>query len=209
LLAKKLDMDCVNLARSGQGNEYIYSSILNYITKNDKSKIGLIIPAWTQTQRRDYQQGWLGTWLNKRIDSHGDIFYWTRKHLEYCVSFQILCERYNLDYIQVQMLSPYQDWLGGLRPGDADPTYPKGFRHKYPGDPYRDNRRIIQIINDYEDRLNIKKYLGWPLAEEFEGYSLQKRLIGIEKATMLSKEDHHPSEKGHQVIAEFIYDRLG
>jgi len=29
LLAEKLNMDCVNLAKSGAGNEYIYSSLLD------------------------------------------------------------------------------------------------------------------------------------------------------------------------------------
>ena len=28
LIAKKLDMECINLGRNGAGNEYIYSSLL-------------------------------------------------------------------------------------------------------------------------------------------------------------------------------------
>ena len=39
LLAEKLNMDCVNLAMSGAGNEYIYSTLLDYITQNDTSNI--------------------------------------------------------------------------------------------------------------------------------------------------------------------------
>ena len=35
LVAEKLDMNCVNLAKMGAGNEYIYSSLLKYITEND------------------------------------------------------------------------------------------------------------------------------------------------------------------------------
>ena len=63
LLAKKLDMDYVNLGQNGGGNEYIYSSLLEQILKTeDKSQIGLVIPAWTQCQRKDYQQGYEGTW---------------------------------------------------------------------------------------------------------------------------------------------------
>ena len=75
LLAKKLDMDCVNLGSSGSGNEYIYSSLLDYITnpQKDVSRIGLVIPAWTQCQRRDYQRGLNGRWLNRRLDVDGDM----------------------------------------------------------------------------------------------------------------------------------------
>ena len=31
LLAKKLDMDCINLSKCGHGNEYIYSTLLEQI----------------------------------------------------------------------------------------------------------------------------------------------------------------------------------
>ena len=40
LLAKKLDMECVNLAKCGKGNEYIYSSILDYLFLEN---IGLLL----------------------------------------------------------------------------------------------------------------------------------------------------------------------
>ena len=99
LLAEKLDMDCVNLGKSGSGNEYIYRSLLNYITRNDTSNIGLVIPAWSQCQRKDYQQGNLGRFTNIRIDPNGDVFSWMRKSLDNYLSFQILCERYNLPYM--------------------------------------------------------------------------------------------------------------
>ena len=207
LLAKKLDMDCVNLAKSGQRNEYIYTTLLEYITRNDKSKIGLVIPAWTQNQRRDYQK--FNSWNSKRIDSEGDIFFWTRKHLDYCLSFQILCERYNLPYIQVQMLTSFQNWMDGLKPGDNDKRYPPKFRHIYPGDVPKDKIVIAKLITGYEDLINTKRFIGWPLTYEFGGFNLQQQLISQEQDTMLSKEDSHPNAKGQEKIAEFIYDRLG
>ena len=82
LLAKKLDMDCVNLAKSGAGNEYIYRSLLNYITRNDTSNIGLVIPAWSQCNRKDYQEGNLGRYTNARVDPNGDVFSWARRSLD-------------------------------------------------------------------------------------------------------------------------------
>ena len=209
LLAKKLDMDCVNLGKSGAGNEYIYSSILNYITRNNASNIGLVIPAWTQCNRKDYQSGYSGRWTNARIDPNGDVFSWMRRSLDYCLSFQILCEKYNLPYTHVQMLAPYQDWLSGLKPRELEPGYLKGFKYHYPGDKIKDNEKIIKIINSYEELIDTNKFIGWPLCKEMDGYSLQKELISSKDNTIISDIDSHPNKLGQEKIAEYIYDRLG
>ena len=182
--------------------------MLRYITTTDRDKIGLVIPAWTQNQRKDYQ--YKGYWFNQRIDPDGDVFSWTRRSLDTYLNFQILCERYNLPYMQVQMLSPYQDWLGGLRPRDTDPILKEdpNWRYTYPGKADVDNKKILDFIDTYEDKINSSKFIGWPLSNEYGGFSLQKRLIYLKDKTMLSTIDHHPNKKGHEVIARFIYERL-
>ena len=209
LLAEKLNMDCVNLGKSGAGNEYIYRSLLDYITRNDTSNIGLVIPAWTQCQRKDYQESNLGRWTNARVDPHGDVFSWIRKSLDYFLSFQILCEKYNLPYIHVHMLHLYMDWLNGLKFKDLDPLNLKGFRHVYPGDVKEDTKKIIKIIDDYEDKINIKKFIGWPISNEYGGVCLQPDLISLPQKTRISNLDNHPNKLGQEKIMEFIYDRLG
>ena len=208
LLAKKLDMDCVNLGKSGSGNEYIYSSILNYLTRNHTHNIGLVIAAWTQCQRKDFSFGHNMRWTNERIDPNGDIFSWMRKSLNYYLSFQILCEKYNLPYMHVQMIAPYQDWLSGLRPRELEQGYLTGFTYKYPGDKVIDNEKIIRVINSYEEIINTKKFIGWPLCKEMNGFSIQKKLINTKDNTMISDIDNHPNKLGQEKIAEFIYDRL-
>ena len=209
LLAKKLDMDYVNLGKSGAGNEYIYTSLLHYITRNDISNIGLVIPAWTQNQRKDYQEGYLGRWTNERINPNGDVFFWMRRSLDFYLSFQIMCERYNLNYLHIQMLSPYQDWLNGLRARTNDKNYDTDFRYPYPGDSEKDNKKLIKIIDQYEELINVNKFIGWPLSKELGGFSLQKELIHFDKNTKISELDSHPNKKGQEQIAEFIYERLG
>ncbi len=68
LLSKKLGMDYINLGQNGGGNEYIYSSLLEQILKTeDKSQIGLVMPAWTQCQRKDYQSGYAGRWVERTL----------------------------------------------------------------------------------------------------------------------------------------------
>ena len=209
LLAKKLDMDCVNLAKSGAGNEYIYRSLLNCITRSDISNIGLVIPAWSQCNRKDYQEGNLGRWTNERIDPNGDVFSWVKKSLDYFLSFQILCEKYNLPYMHVHMLHLYKDWLNGLRPREGTPGFNKGFRYVYPGNREKDIKKIIKFIDNYEELINTEKFIGWPLHSEMGGYCLQQKLIKPEDDTIISNLDSHPNKLGQEKIAEFIYDRLG
>ena len=212
ILAQKLNMNCVNLAKSGAGNEYIYTSLFNYITSNDVSNIGLVIPAWSQCQRKDYQEGNMGRWTNARIDPHGDVFSWVKKSLVNFLSFQILCEKYNLNYLHLHMLHLYTDIFWGIKPRDGDidqGIYPKNFRFKYKGDIKKDKKKVIAIILSYEKLINTKKFIGWPLCEELGGFALQKKLIQLEQNTMLSEKDSHPNKLGQERLAEFIYDRLG
>ena len=54
LLADRLDMDFVCLAVNGAGNEYIFSSIQDYVLSHDPEEIGLCIAAWSKSQRVDF-----------------------------------------------------------------------------------------------------------------------------------------------------------
>jgi len=51
VLAKKLDMECVNLGRSGWSNQLISTSIFEYLMENPKKEIGLVCCLWTDYTR--------------------------------------------------------------------------------------------------------------------------------------------------------------
>ena len=104
LLAKKLDMTCVNLSFCGSGQEYIFSSLIEYLSSN-KDNIGLVISAWSRAPRRDYQLD--DKWKNIITDNKGDEKYFTSRSLRYYYMFQSFCERFNLPYKQVQMISGF------------------------------------------------------------------------------------------------------
>ena len=61
VLAEKLDMDCVNLGRSGAGNQQILSNILDTalfadgVARMDKKDIGLVVVMWSEWQRMGFQ----------------------------------------------------------------------------------------------------------------------------------------------------------
>ena len=212
ILAKKLDMDCVNLGKSGAGQEFIYTSLLEYITnpQKDISRIGLVIPAWSQCQRKDFQRGWGGRWTNRRLDVDGDIFSWVNRSLKFMLSFQILCERYNLPYKQTQMINLFSDVLSGLRPGDLEVKegiYPKDYKMPYTGNAKKDKQKILKMISDYEDKINVNNFIGWPMFNELGGFSLSHKVM--KAGDHVSELDSHPNKRGHERIAEFLYDRLG
>ena len=212
ILAKKLDMECVNLGKSGSGQEFIYTSLLDYITnpQKDISRIGLVIPAWSQCQRKDFQKGWGGRWTNRRLDVDGDIFSWVNRSLKYMLSFQILCERYDLPYKQTQMINLFSDVLTGLRPGDSEVRegiYPKDYKMPYTGNAKKDKQKILKMVSDYEDKINVNNFIGWPMFNELGGFSLSHKVMKAKDK--ISELDSHPNKQGHERIAEFLYDRLG
>jgi len=216
LLAEKLDMRLINVANSGSGNEYIYTSLLEAITFNinNLSDIGLVIPAWSACQRKDYQEGQTGRWTNTRLDPHGDVFSWVKRSLKYYLSFQILCERYNLPYMQAQMLESYRDIFKGLRYGHVDIA--KGLKTiedkiEYKGDARSHNKKVIEIIMNYDNKINENKFIGWPLARELGGFTVSSNTLESDNKIdfRVSKLDNHPNKLGQERIAEYIYDRLG
>ena len=251
VLAKKLDMEYINLAKNGGGNEYIYSTILEYILQTkDKSQIGLVMPAWTQCQRKDYElfaplsiksltqnkvyeksfdPGYWsrkypqGFWKSMRFDTHGEIFGWVKKSLRYMISLQIVCERYNIPYKQFQMLNLFDGWIRGLRKTDAEVIKNKNnpvfnLYYKYPGlNPIKDQANCRQLMLDGEPYINVENFIGWPTIKAFGGFYVEEEVLRDPNKSypnyltdlLVSKLDVHPNAKGHQAIAEFLYDRLG
>lgn len=218
ILAKKLNMNCVNLGKAGAGNEYIYSSLLDYISNPliSKDSIGLVIAGWSQIQRKDYQQGQYGRWTNLRNDPHGDAFSLANKSLKFYLSFQYLCEKFNLNYYQVQMINFHSDLLGGLKYGhgmiyDNPSLNNKVIEYQY--DKEKDKKRVLKCILSYDKKINTDKFIGWPIAWELGGFTLCSQATPIfdrnDKSVKVSDLDDHPNAKGQLKIAEYIHDRLG
>ena len=233
LLAKKLDMDVINLGQNGAGNEYIYTTLLEEILKQkDKREIGLVIPAWTHCQRQDWQELKSFKWRQTRFSAVGDVFSWVKKSLRYMISLQLICERLNVPLKQCQMLNLFDGWINGLGKTDKEvweninnPDFVR--KYKYPGiNPEEDRKLCQQFVMQYEPYINVKDFIGWPTIRDFGGFSIEEETVrrppkegedwepsvyhkNYNKDMLISMYDVHPNEKGHQVIAEFIYDRLG
>ena len=119
ILADKLDMQVINLCKMGQGQEYIYSSLLEKAAEIPKEEIGLVIAAWSTAPRRDFQVTGLANdptkrkmkWTSDMIDLRGNIEYWIQRSMRYFYSFQNVFENLKIPYKQLQLVHLYSGYV--------------------------------------------------------------------------------------------------
>lgn len=209
-LAKKLNMKLINLALGGSGNNGIYNrtfDLLNYIDHKD---IGLVVHMWTESNRRDYEsqetephfispkyENDLPKEMKKSAYKYGNNHWppgnyidWIHNSLRYFYMFQILCENYNIPYVQIQGLNLYWNWWrattidklnlmnGDFQENELNFKTMIPFREKS-GDkrtnftivknlhahnwPYKSKKELIEYLpnNMYYDK--IKNFINWPI----------------------------------------------
>ena len=207
LLAEKLNMECINLCKCGAGQEYIYSSLCDYIQKTPKEEIGQVIAAWSTAPRRDYSTN--DRWTNDRQDMRGDLKYWVERSIRYQYAFQNFMEIEKLPYLQFQMISLYRGHVWELK---KLKDKKQGFETfgEYTFNEKGENLKelTLKTINDspYYNKFN-DAFFNWPGDEELGGFSLEFGVLKEEHK--ISNLDRHPNAKGQQKIAEYLYDRLG
>jgi len=191
LLAEKLNMNCVNLGYSGSGNDYVYSSLLDYIVK-DNNDIGLVISGWTRVVRRSYTKDNLR--FNLRWDTHGDMNYFIKRSLRYYYTFQQVCKSLNIPFKQIHILDPYKSAIGEEKV-------------KNPSN-YTTREEAIKMFmsNSYFDKIDEKYFIGWPVEPKLGGFSMWDKLDNNKH--FISEEDRHPNAEGQKIIAETIYENL-
>ena len=194
ILGEKLGMEVINLGRSGNGSEYIFSSLCDEICNHDVKDIGLVIAAWSQFQRKDYSLN--NRWSSLHKDLKGDWNYFIDRSMRYYYMLQVLCESKNVSYKQFQMIEPIKDYVHGLNQ-----------RHQN-----IDMKNISKAIerNLYYEKINKKHFIGWPVDQALGGYNIQWKVTNNKtiEAYQISSEDSHPNALGHEKYAEFIYENL-
>ena len=208
ILAEKVNMEPINLCHCGAGQEYIYSSLCDYIQKTPKEEIGQVIAAWSTAPRRDYKTK--DRWTNDRQDMRGDLKYWVERSIRYQYAFQNLMEQEKLPYLQFQMISLYRGhaWEVKKLKGKSSMEQ-KGFGEYKVNENGEDLREVVlnTIKNSpYYNKFN-DKFFNWPGDEELGSFSLEFGVLKEEHK--ISELDRHPNAKGQQKIAEYLYDRLG
>ena len=191
ILAKKLNMDCINLGYCGSGNDYVYSSLLDYIVQNNEN-LGLVIPGWTRAVRRSYTKNKVR--FNLRWDTHGDMDYFIKRSLRYYYSFQQVCKSLNIPFKQIHILDPYESAIGEEKRKNLSE--------------YTTKKEAIKMFmsNSYFDKIDEKHFIGWPVEPKLGGFSMWDKLDNNKH--FISEEDRHPNAEGQKIIAETIYENL-
>ncbi len=237
ILADKLDMEVVNLAFCGAGNEYIYSTLLDGIMNTPKEEIGLVLAAWSQAQREDYQKYVKNAsgqfsyddkfnkkmrWHNIRHNRQGDIFYWMIDTLRKYISFQQLCKSYNIPYRQFQMIPAFEGYLHGLMKLDQeifDNLDNQDFNAKYEYKPIlrdrdEDKKKILELYLRYQEYIDEECFIGWPPTKVLGGHCIEhatmhsRKIDAVYPDLVVSPHDMHPNKKGHEKIAEYLYTKI-
>ena len=212
LLAEKLDMDYINLGEHGAGNEYIYSSLLHQIQSMDPDDIGLVIPAWTQAQRKDIKVRDVWQFLSppknelysKSTKYYGDVAYRVQESIILFYSLQEICKARDINIIQFQMLPLFRNSISDQyldRLINSDNTL---------------ELSLIQTIYDSPFLNDIDStFIGWPTEDKLGGFNIQTGVINthdddgiVDYQYMLSDLDNHPNAEGHTKIAEYLYDNI-
>lgn len=216
LLAKKLDMECVNLGLCGIGHEYMIFKLLEVLMS--KKDIGLVVIMWSEWQRMEFEHedGWqqlmphrdnssVEKWpLNRdgRITllQYNNETASTIRSLRYFLMAQELLK--DIPYLMVQGCNPLVDPMY-LHPEDADVNWENVINLR--------KKAIKQIINSpITDKIKEKYFIGWPIFKSIGGFYLDNVLDDIDPnrtKLRVDENDSHPNKRGHKVFSEVIYKR--
>ncbi|SVD53262.1 uncharacterized protein METZ01_LOCUS406116, partial [marine metagenome] len=220
LLADKLGMECINLGASGQGNEYILSSLMEMMFEKD---IGLMIAMWSEFERIDFQlnperlirrpefrwgpgrRGWTSVHMHR--EQHFQNFHpWKDVVKDAFISnkvgiLPVLIERsirlfYNFQILMEMHKIPYLH-LMGTNPCD-----------------WEDRKVVIKSFfkSTFMDKINENKFIGWPILSEIGGLNISNILDEIDPEFKELRIDYpidsHPNEEGHKVIANYLHKKV-
>jgi len=211
LLAEKFNMECINLGKSGSGNEYIYSRTLDTLVT--EKNLGLVVVMWSEFQRLDFCKNGKWTvlhykvgevernnreWANKLMNTltekgYDDIVHQTERSIRLFYSLQQIIKLTEYNNI------PFCQLVG---------CYPCDYTEKYTV-----AKTIIE--NPYLNKIDERLFLGWPMLDELGGWNidiwLDKVDLGNDRRDSdlrISKTDSHPNKKGHEKIAEMLYNEI-
>ena len=218
-IAEKLDMDVVSLGKGGGGNEFICSTLINYINTYGTEHIGMVMASWSECQRGDwethikeYHRAYEYEWQSKREMTDGQLYGFIKKSLKWFYIFQTVCEHRNIPYKQFQMIPLYYAHIEEMFHNSNKIDHP---RHES----RRTNLKAANFMFDQPeyDLINTDNFIGWPTVDELGGYHISKKTVhpnspdgyrSCDPKYVMSKTDSHPNEAGHKLIAEFIYENL-
>ena len=195
-LANKLDMECINLGKRGQGNEYILAKLIDTILAEKKEDIGLVVLMWSGWPRVDFQDingKWITlTLANVILMQNPDKYFdfWGIDNYEYHMTMKVLRH-----FLMAQRLLEDIPYL--MIQGVHDVERPC----QLVIETFINSKIFYEIDED--------KFIGWPIMWEIGGYTINNILNKLDpegKHLRISDEDRHPNAEGHKIMAQEIYN---
>ena len=212
LLAEKLNMECVNLGACGAGNDYILAKMLDKVNEQDWD---LVVIMWTEFQRLDFESE--NVWLSLHPHRHGICHDKFSMNLSGRVTLLKYANIYSMTQKIMRMFYMTEKLLKDIPyimvQGPRSVSTPVGMGFKY-SDGYW---QIVEeectesvLKSPYIDKIDENKFLGFPIMRKIGGWNMDDALDlkDPERTTCrISQEDTHPNGKGHDYIAEILYDK--
>lgn len=232
VLGEKLNMEVINLAEAGCGNEYIYSTLLDCVIK--EKNIGLVVVMWSEFSRIDFETPHPP---NNKTKTKTDG--WRPIHT-------IRNNFYTFDGYPVSRRNYWKDEVSNLlnKYKYNEPKYRtrKSLRRFYSLQKILESLDIqyLQIVgpmpdwgdnalecakellsNEYTNLIDEKTFVGWPIFTTIGGFAVDQHLDGMDP-TFLSnridgrtipdsdqgdKYDSHPNKLGHEQMADLLYNQ--
>ena len=222
LLAKKLDMECINVGKCAAGNKEIFSNTVDEIVK--QKNIGLVILMWSEFQRvsfyLDRKKSWksfhpdrdflTAEWQDQFYDSVKDNP--LKKEMSYRVSKEL--KAFGMEgikggtYDSIRLMYSFQSICENLQVPFFQVQGPNPIMSKK--GKLGQKELCLNILNsEYLDKINKETFLGWPIMPQISGFNIDYHLdlINSDRTVLrISPEDTHPNGEGHEIINEILYD---
>ena len=212
MLAKELDLELVNFAQCGFGNDGIHSTFMDEISR--QQNIGLVVVMWSEFMRIGFEQeirsvfkskfDWLkinitasdrNKELRKRqieitevLNKNGLLSpaSMLKRSLRLFYSVQNVCEKLRKPYIQIMGMPPSK----------------KDFEVEF----------CKHLINSpFFEKINKDSFIGWPMFPQLDGYSCGSKLYDADpdrEKYFINSGNVHPSKAGQEYITKMLLERI-
>ena len=213
-LAKMMGMDCKNVGLSGNCIEGVCRDVVTNVLTYDIKFVAVMLPPWIRFRFGDHNLNPYSVYFN----NHGyewkkDLRYATQEYLYYHQSakntiehamtwFMMLTEfleSREIPYLICQGGKAFHEWHTqhlSYRPDAVERNRMHHYVHTFLNHP---------IYDELKDKPEL---MGFPWSSSLGGFSMKDRLRkkwGNKKYTISGK-DAHPSDEGHDYMAEIIYE---
>ena len=240
ILADKLNMELINFGKYASGNEYIFSSLIDNITamsEDERSNIGLVIAAWTEAKRTDFEykenendlyvknifeNKYKEYRYNKKyvwdctlyIDPlRGDMFYRVKQSIRYMYMLQTFLKYNNIPYKMVQSVS--LEKLANLGTEfNLGLTLGTGQRSLQSGEEVKTifKQQLAEEVSQFPmyNLIDKNNFISWPILNSSLYNKLDKAKDFISNLNIKAnqRQDNHPNQSGHNKISNIILNNI-